>query len=177
MKKLTFRNVVKSEKFGLWLFVAIFAVAGVATLFRVLAAPPIKSSAISLSVAPASQKVKNGATLELAVWEDSKSTAVNAVQADLTYPADKFDFVSIDAANSAFAVEASSTGGDGKISIARGTTTEVSGRQLVATVQLRARVASGKATVSFASTSSLLSSQDNANILQQTTGGTYSFSR
>ncbi len=166
-----------SNKAGLVLFVALFAAVGTYTILQTLAAPNRPTSAVSVSIEPASQKIANGSTLVLQIWENSQTETVNAVQADLTYGVDKFDFVSIDPANSAFDITAPFSGGNGTISIARGSTTGLTGRQLVATIHLRARAGTGKTNVSFASSSALLRASDNVSILQQTVGGRYTLTQ
>jgi hypothetical protein len=94
----------------------------------------------------------------------------------LTYPTDKFDFNSIDAKGSAFEVQAMSTGGDGKINIARGHIGDVKGSALVAKVLLVAKTNSGAADVSFVSGSAVVRSSDHKDILKDKTGGTFKVS-
>lgn len=168
-------------------FVVIFAVIGAYFAFQAFAAPPSSSSGGShggksgggsqtvanLSIVPASAKISASSDETFQVWEDSLGDQVNAVQANLSYPADKFDFVNIDSSNSAFGVTAPSNGGNGTITIARGTVNPVVGKQLVASFTLKPTVSSGKASIDFTSGSAIERSTDNQNTLQQTYGGTY----
>lgn len=126
----------------------------------------------SMYLSPASQNVTKGANLTVEVWTDSLSTPVNAVQANLTYTADKLTFVSIDDSSSAFDVKAQDTGASGEVKIGRGSIKPVTGKQLVAKVNFIA-ASSGKATVDFGSGTALVSSTNNKNIVAQQTGGTY----
>jgi hypothetical protein len=128
-------------------------------------------------VTPSAKDVSTGSPVTLEVWVDSGSDPVNAVQANLSYPADKFDFQSIDTKGSAFEIQAVSTGGDGKVSIARGHIGELKGSNLVAKVTLVAKGDKGDAALSFAEGSALVRSTDHINILKDKSGGTVKVSR
>jgi preprotein translocase subunit YajC len=130
---------------------------------------------VTMSLSPTSQQVTPGSNLVLEVWADSGSMPVNAVQANLTYPVDKLTFVSIDSSSSAFVVTAPSTGGSGKVAIARGNIKPVTGKVLVAKVSFTVNTASsGSVPVSFGQGSALVSSTSHTNVLTKTYGGTYS---
>ena len=172
-----FKQLFQSKSVLLVLFVVAFAGLGTYALFQAKAdsnkAPAKPISAESLFLEPSTAKVANNTTFTLNVWEDSLTQKVNAVQADLSYPTDKLEFVNIDAQDSAFDVQAPSTGGNGTISIARGSTKGVIGRQLVAKVTLKAKASNGKVAVNVAASTVLVRSSDNTNILRQAVGGTY----
>jgi hypothetical protein len=131
----------------------------------------------NLSLSPSAQKVAKGSSLSVQVWADAGNQSVNAVQANLTYPADKLDFVNIDDTTSNFSVAAQATGGSGKVAIARGSIMPLSGKQLVAKINFTANVSKSKAAVSFDSSSALISSSANTNVLAATYGGNYSLSQ
>ncbi|HSW79965.1 MAG TPA: cohesin domain-containing protein [Candidatus Saccharimonadales bacterium] len=131
----------------------------------------------TLSVDPSNQSVTSGNVLTLSLYEDSQADAVNAVQTNLTYPTDKFDLVKIDTTGSAFAIKAQQDGGGGTIKIARGTINPVTGKQLVAKVQLKAKASSGTADVEFANGSGIVRSSDNKEILQNTNGATFTLTQ
>ncbi len=156
-------------------FIIIFAAVAGAIIFQASAAPR-NSNMVSLSLDPSSQRVSNGTVLTVAIWENSNNIGVNAVQADLKYSADKFDFVSIDSAGSAFEIEAQAKGGDGTITIGRGHVGSLTGKQLVAKINLRAKSADGKANISFTSRSKILKASDSSNILQQSKDASYRLS-
>jgi hypothetical protein len=124
-------------------------------------------------IKPANQDVKSGSTVTLEVWEDSGNQSVNAVQANLTYPTGSFDFSNIDPKGSAFEVQALSTGGNGKVQIARGHIGNLKGTNLVAKVTLTAKSVTGEAKVDFASGSAIVTSTDHKDILTEKTGSTY----
>lgn len=115
-----------------------------------------------------SNTVSRDHTLAVGVRINSGSDNINAVQANLTYPTDKFDFVSI-ASSSAFPVESESNGGNGTIRIGRGVIGSVKGDQLIATITFKAK-AVGAAAVSFTSGSSATESS-NGKIVTITTAG------
>ena len=137
-----------------------------------LAAP----AAPNVYLTPSSKTMAANTTFSVQVRENSGSTAVNAVQANFSYPANLVDFVSIDATSSAFTTEAQSSGGSGQVNIARGIIGSLTGDQLVATVNFKTKTTSGAAAMVFVSGTALVSSSTNQDILgslSATTGGTY----
>ncbi|HET9721926.1 MAG TPA: hypothetical protein VFP32_02755 [Candidatus Saccharimonadales bacterium] len=130
----------------------------------------------TLSLSPASGSYTTGNTISVAIYENSGTDQVNAVQANLTYPASLLSCSdSSVSSSSAFGVSAQSTCGSGSAQIARGTTTAVSGSQLVATVTFTAASA-GTATITFAGGSAVLRSSDNGAETLTTNPASYSLS-
>lgn len=113
-----------------------------------------------------------GEIISLNVRADTGGDLINSVQANLTYPADRLDYLGTSSEGSAFPIKAEEIGGNGKVSIARGSTTKISGDQLVALVRFKVKAASGKAVVAIAPGSALVRSSDNANILSISSGAT-----
>jgi hypothetical protein len=175
------RSVSKLQHFNIFagfFFVLSFAVITSLSAYTALAAKSAPALITpNLALSPSSGIVSAGSTLAVQIWEDSGTNTVNAVQVNLTYPIDKLNFVKIDSTNTAFGVEAQSMGGNGTIAIARGNTTALQGRQLVATLNFTPLNATSKhrssATVSFSPGTVLLSSVSNSDILAATYGGTY----
>ncbi len=130
-----------------------------------------------MSLSPDSSSVSMGKSFTVQIYEDSQGDKVNAVQANLTYPTNLLDFVSIDTSSSAFGVTAPSHGGSGTVVIARGSVTPVIGKQLVAAVTFKPKSSSGNANIDFASGSAVLRSTDNKNTLNSTTGATYTLTQ
>lgn len=124
----------------------------------------------SMYVTPASGTYAVGANYTLSVRINT-TDQVNAVTADLTYSSN-LQFVSIDGSGSAFAIDASSSGGSGTVSINRATITPVSGDQLVAKVTFKA-LSAGNGTVTVANSSQALSSSTNTNVIAARNGGAY----
>jgi hypothetical protein len=150
------------------------------TVLLVAATPLLlmsKSSAAAsatMYLTPSSATVAIGNTLNVNIYEDSGTQDVNAAKADLTYNASVLQYVSV-TSSSAFSINASTSGGNGSVSIDRGAIPPVTGPQLVATVTFTAK-AGGTGAVNFAASSKVLAnsgSQANQNILTSTTGGTY----
>ena len=139
-----------------------------------------QGSNTTLYLVPPSGTVVQNNSFSVAIRLNTGGESVNAVQANLSYPADKLDFVSINDAGSAFGYIAENQGGDGSIRIARATTPggpPASGDVLVSTVNFKAKVGSGIAAVDFAAGSGVARSNgDGVNILSGTTGGSYNFS-
>ena len=119
-------------------------------------ASPVFAASASLSLSPASTSAVIGSSFNIGIYVNTGGNNVNAVQANLTYPANQLDFVSI-SSSAAFGVDAQSTGGGGSVTIARGNIQPVSGNQLVATVRFKAKVSTGTATISFRDGTSVVS--------------------
>ena len=127
----------------------------------------------SMSVSPGSGSYNPGNTLTVSVYVNSGGQNVNAVQADFTYPAGLLQYQSINSSGSAFSIDASSTGGSGSVSIARGNISGVSGSSLlVAQVSFQV-LSAGTAAISFSGSSAVVSSSSNQDILGSKSGGSY----
>ena len=107
----------------------------------------------------------------------SGDTAVNAVQAELSYPATDLEFAGIDTAGTAFSFEAPSSGGGGHVTIARGTTTPVVGDNLVANVTFRVLKPAGRISMALTPSSIVADATTNQNILTSTAGSTLKVDR
>jgi hypothetical protein len=151
-----------------------FAAVLIVLTMPLLAVKPAFAASANLYLSPASTSVTNGSTFTVNVRENSGGDAVNAAEVHLIYPADKLDFVSI-SSSSAFGIVAASSGGGGNVNIDRGATPAVTGDQLVAIVRFKAKASSGSASITFGSSSKVVSEAGNQNILSGTSGGTYSF--
>ena len=114
---------------------------------------------------PLSQTYGVNSTFTVEVRENSGTTAVNAVQANFSYPTDKITFVSVDVSSSAFPTSAQATGGNGQVSIAQGIIGTLTGDQLVAKVTFKTNAITGLASLPFVTGTSLLSSATNTNLL------------
>jgi hypothetical protein len=170
-KKLQSIQKLKSTKFNpltMAVFAAVLAVAGYFIIFSKAAPPPP-----TIYLNPATQTIGSNGTVTLDVRENSGTTAVNAVQANFTYPTAQLTFVSIDTTTSAFSVQAENSGTAGQVKIGRGTTTPVSGDQLIARITFQANTTGGAATLAFSSGSALVNSTTNQDILASlaATGG------
>ncbi|HLG90681.1 MAG TPA: cohesin domain-containing protein [Candidatus Saccharimonadales bacterium] len=139
---------------------------------------PAMAAGATLYLSPGSASVANGSNLVVKVYEDSGSTQVNAVQANLTYPTNLLSYVSY-ASSSAFGIEAENpSGNSGSLRFARGSIAARTGAQLVVTITFRAVASSGTANVSFSSGSSVNSADGSGtNILSGTNGGKYTLTK
>jgi hypothetical protein len=129
------------------------------------------TSSSTMSLSPATKTVSQGTSFDVAVYEDSGSDTVNAVQANLSYPS-SLTVTSITPNSSAWPIEAENTGSGGTVKIGRGTTTPVSGSQLIATVKFTA-AGTGNAQVAFVTGSGIIRSSDNTAEPSTNTGGSY----
>ncbi len=165
------------SKHQLIAFVLVFAAIGAYFLVRSFAATPPAAPAVWLS--PASSSLALNSTFTVEVRENSGTTPVNAVQANFSYPATLVDFVSISTSSTAFGLEAQSFGGNGQVTMARGTCggcAAVTGDQLIATVTFKTKSTNGTAAMAFTSGTALISSSSNTDILgslSKTYGGNY----
>jgi hypothetical protein len=188
-EKARFKHLTVSfteNRFGPIMFALLFAGLGGFLIFHHSSAAPKGSGStsgtsataaqqVSLSLSPPIASVANGTNFTAEVWANALTQQVNAVEADLVYPVDKIQFVSIDSSTSAFSVSAEASGGSGKVIIARGSTAPVTGKQLVAKVTFKAIAVTKQATVSLASSSQLLRTSDSSNILAVRSDAKYRF--
>ncbi len=126
----------------------------------------------TLYLTPSSSTTALGSTFTVTVYENSGTDAVNAVEADLTYPSNLLQFVSSDPSTSPFTVQAANTAGNGTVTLSRGNQTALTGDQVVSVLTFKT-VAIGQATIAFASSSALVRASDQANVLVGTTSGTF----
>jgi plastocyanin len=127
----------------------------------------------SLSLDPSSKTVAQGTTFKVQVWADTYGHKVNAVQANIAYPADKLQYVSDDTTNSSFTINAQHSVSSGAIYIARGNIEPVTGRALVATITFKSLASSGQAQVGFMNGSVIADSTTNTNVLGTTNNAIY----
>lgn len=162
---------------SLVVYLVVFAGIGGYITWRIFAASPNPPTVYLNPLNPSTPSIALNSTFTIQVRENSGTTAVNAVQANFSYPVNLVDFVSIDTTGTAFDIEAQSTGGNGQVSMARGkTTTSVTGDQLVATVTFKSKTSGGSVPMAFTSGTALVSYGTNADILgslSNTGGVTY----
>jgi hypothetical protein len=174
VKKIKNLSQLSSTKFNpliMATFAIVLAIAGYFIIFSKAAPPPP-----TVYLNPASVVLGANGTFTVDVRENSSTTAVNAVQANFSYPTGLLTFVSIDTTGTAFSIQAENTGGSGQVKLGRGTTTAVTGDQLVGKVTFQAGATGGAATLAFVSGTALVSSTTNQDILGSlaaTGGGTY----
>lgn len=138
----------------------------------VTATAPVYAAGSQLYLSPASTTVNKGASFSVQVRVNAGDTAINAIQANFTYPASLLEFVSISGKDSSFQTEAPSSGGNGKVEIARGQIGGVKGDALFATVTFKTLAGSGTAKLEFAPGTETLRDDNNTNNLSGTTGAT-----
>ena len=149
-------------------FVLIFAAVGGYILWTSFAATPPPPT-VYLSGAPTF--VAPSQTFTVQIRENSGTTTVNAVEADISYPTSLLTYVSTSNAGTAFGYTVQSTGGSGSVTFAAGLNCTTScppaptGDQLVATITFKANTTSGAANLAFTTGTSLNSSTTNQNIV------------
>jgi chitinase len=160
---------------SLVMFVLIFAAVGGYILWHTFAAPAPPTVYLS----PASQTLGPSTSFSVQVRENSGTTAVNAIQANLSYNPSLLTFVSISTTGTAFGVTAQTTGGSGVVNIGLGVSggsPAVTGDQLVATITFTTTATGGTASVPFTTGTALVSSTTNTDILGSlaaTAGGSF----
>jgi hypothetical protein len=133
------------------------------------------SSTSALTLEPSSGGYATGATVRVAVHLATGGNAINAVQANFSYPTAQLEFISIDTAGTAFDVGAPSTGGNGSVKIARGSLKAVNGNVLVASIVFRT-LSAGTAKIEGASGSAAPRDGDAHDTLGTTSGATFTIS-
>ncbi len=128
-----------------------------------------------LYLSPASATIANGGNVTYTIKVDTGGQTVNAVQANLSYPASLFGAVTIDTISSAFSVQAENTASAGSIRIARATTAPVTGVVDLAKITFTASSA-GSAVITWATGSAVVESVGNTDILGTSTGSTTTIS-
>lgn len=173
LKRVTFSNPL-----FLVFYALVFSI-GAYFLIRSFAAPPATPS---IYLTPSTQTLAANTNFTVEVRASSGAAAVNAVQANLSYPAALLDLVSIDTTSSAFSVEAEQIGENGTIRIARGHTTPLTGDVRIANITFRTKTSGGTATVNFTNGTVLVeapspgqhdSGKDILGSLSATFGGNY----
>lgn len=178
-RTMTHKNHTFSAKLRRTMLVCAVLIAGIGTVVSTFRTTGVSAACgagcvASMRVTPASGSYNPGNTVTVSIYVNSGGQNVNAVQADLNYSASYLQFQSINPAGSAFGIDASSSGGGGSVSIARGNISAISGSSLlVAQVNFQV-LAAGTATISFSGSSTVASSSTNQDILGSTTGGSYS---
>jgi len=127
----------------------------------------------SFYLSPASKTVPQGTTFSVAV-RVSSTDPINSASAYLSYPANKFDFVSISTSGSAFDMQVENVGGGGQVKISRGLAGSVTGDKLIATVTFRGKLSSGSAPITFAAGTTASNANGDV-VVSGSTGGTYTF--
>lgn len=122
-----------------------------------------KQPSVGIYVTSNSNSVKNGGLLTVDIWTNSLDEQVNAVQAEVSYPASQLEVVDINSTDSAFSISAQEIAQNGLIKLARGANPPVNGTSKVASVTFRAIGSNGKANISAAN-SKLLSANTNEDI-------------
>lgn len=162
-------NNKKQKIFLLWSLgplIALFAVA----LFP---AKIVQAAGASLSISPASGVYEVGATVDISFLLDTGGVAVNTVNADIRFPADKLQVVNPAASTSFISLwvtAPSYSNTDGTLLFQGGLPTPgiKTSAGVISTVTFRVKSA-GKATISFATTSRVLQNDgEGTNILRST---------
>jgi hypothetical protein len=123
-------------------------------------------------LSPSRSTVTQGSVFSVTV-RVSSAEAIDSVQANLSYPADKLDFISINSGGSAFSLEWPSSGGGGSVKIARSTVGAISGDKLVASISFRAKASLGTASIGF--TGGTEATNAGNPVAGGTSGGVYTF--
>lgn len=134
------------------------------------------SKSVELYLTPASGTLTNGNTLVVTVRENSFSQAVNAVQANITYPTNRMTFQSIDTSQSGFTTTIQSDGGSGSVQIGVGLLgNSLTGDQEVARITFTL-AGTGSAALAFAAGSGIARASDSVDICEKRTGSNYTIS-
>ena len=166
--------------------VSLIGVATILTMSVLSFLPKARTEAAgtaSLTLSPSSGSHKGGDTITLTVTENSGSTAMNTVEADLSFDASKLQFVSASGAGTSFSnLSATGTSSTAKIvsytsPVSLGGPGSLTGSHAIGTVTLKVKTvsASNSTSVTFADSSGIASAADSSDIWDHSpTGATFS---
>lgn len=152
------RLFVKSSLVSLFVFTSAF-------VFAFAARAQGNPMSGKLVVSPSAQTVQTGQTLTVTVTVDSGAEPVNAVQANITYPKESLEFIKVDTMDTAYDVEAENKNVNGVVRLARGSTKPLTGEQLFAKIEFKAKKTTQAMRVTYAKDSEIIRTADNQNIL------------
>jgi hypothetical protein len=137
--------------------VALIAGVSIVTLWSIPAA--LATSQPNLSLTPSVTSTATNQMVLVHVKEDSGDLPVNAVQANINYPAEKLELKYINYTGGSFGIQAEETKTNGQVRIARGRNNgSVTGSQHIATLTFTTKAA-GTASLGFASGSVVVNAQ------------------
>lgn len=155
-----------------WIIEAVFVAVAVGFTMANSVGGAHAASNDTLYLSPSSGSYTVDSDFSVAIRENSYADQVNAVEADLSFDATYLQFVSTSLTGTAFGVTAVNSSTASTVSIQLGNTSPVTGDNLVATVTFKV-LAAGNTGISFASSSQVLASIGNANVVGSMTGGSY----
>jgi len=134
--------------------------------------------ASSLSLSPASGTFSAGSTVKVNVYANTGGENINAVQANVAYPSDKLQFLSVSTSGSVLTIIAEKNASGGVVRVAGGTPSPgFSGNKLIASITFKALADTGTAALSFTSESAVLRNADNTDTLSSKGTGSYTFGK
>jgi|GEM_PF-2640689 len=133
------------------------------------------AAAASMSMTSSATNATTDETVTVTIIEDSGSESINAVQANLSYPANSLQYVSTND-SAAFPIDAQTAVNNGTIQLARGAYTPVRGSQPVAVLTFKVLGSTGTAAMAFAGGTAVVSATSNTNIVTNETGKSLSLS-
>lgn len=145
-------------------------------LVALVPAMPALAAGASIYITTNYGTVSAGQSFVIAVYMNGGGNPINAVEADLNYPASQLQYVGLNYSGGAFPIStAGDGGGNGSVSIQNGTTNPISGSGLIATVTFRALSGSGSAAIGVSGSSSLVSATTNQAVPFSSSGLTVRF--
>jgi hypothetical protein len=151
-------------------------IAAITSLAVLSSALPASAAAASIYLTANHATVSSGGSLIVAVYMNGGGNPINAVEADLNYPASKLQYVGLNYGGGAFNISTPGDGGgNGAVSIQNGAINPVSGSGLIATVTFRALVGSGSAAIGVSSSSNLINANTNTPVPFTSSGVSVNF--
>ncbi len=174
------QNLVRSDRLpfvrvGTALKRLLLSILAWSLLLLQLSPSAFAAGSATLTLSPSSGSYTKSKTLTVTVHENSGSTEVNAIEADLGYDKAKLQFVSIDTSSSAFDLSFIASGGSGSVQIVRAkSSTSVTGDQIVGSVTFKVLAGSGTTSISFRDSSQIVQTNPTQDVWDHdTSGGTY----
>lgn len=171
---------LKNRKVQGSLLVLALVVVGVSYLVFSKAATPgsvnVTAGAANFSLNPATGSYGTNKSFSVAIYENSGSEPVGAVDVKLSYDQTKLDFVSVDTNGGVYTNCFENTGGNGSVSLVCSKLgSSFTGNQKIGNVTFKTKSASGTAAVSFKNTSHIYKADGIPTEIWSgnTNGGTY----
>lgn len=136
------------------------------------AAKPVRTNNSLIYLSPSSSNISNGSTFSVDINLDTKTKAINALEATLNYPSSYLEATNLIVNNQVFDVTVNTNYSNGKVSLILGSTQPQTGNLKIATVTFKA-LQKGRPQVTFSTPLSVISHDANTPIPLSSINGKY----
>lgn len=133
------------NRLSLAIFAAIFIIGGLYYLSSLLAT----DTAATVTMEPDNTTLVPGQSVNIPVYVDSGHSEMDSAQAKIIFDTEQLELTGVDDENSDFGVEAPTKQNNGEVTVARGNTSPITGRNLLVELSFNVLAQSGTGTVNF----------------------------